>query len=86
MKSLYKNYKQTIKKIPIIGEMLLRIKQQINKKVPTGGEFKSRIQHRSQTFWADPQADIIRNMCMHASDPLSKWKDVNHWQKEWKNC
>lgn len=83
--SAQKNYKQTIKDTPLLGPLLLKIKQTIRKPKPSGGEFKRRIQYRSQTFWNDPQADAVRNTPMLASDPMSKWKDVPHWQRKLSN-
>lgn len=85
MKNTYENYKQTIKGIPFLGPLLSTIKKQTGNKAPSGGEFKRRIQHRSQTFWNDPEADAVRNTPMQASDPMSKWKDVNHWQRRLSN-
>lgn len=47
--------------------------------------FASRIKHRHNTFWKSPDAEIVRNIAMSASEPLSKFTNVKHWQRKLSN-
>ncbi len=51
----------------------------------TIGPFEQRMKHRHITFWSDPNAEAVRNIPMVASDPLTKWQDVAHWQRKLSN-
>ena len=55
------------------------------KPVKGHGEFSKRIKHRHCLFWESPEAEIIRNTVMKASDSLDKWKDANNWQRKLSN-
>jgi len=50
-----------------------------------GGEFSRRIKHRNNIFWGTPEGKKIKAIPMHATDPLSKWQDVEHWQRKLSN-
>lgn len=55
------------------------------KPVKGHGEFSKRIQHRHCLFWNSPEAEIVRNTVMKASDSLERWKDVENWQRKLSN-
>lgn len=48
-------------------------------------EFTKRIRHRHKIFWEAPNAEVIRNTHMSASDPIEKWMDVENWQRKLSN-
>ncbi len=47
--------------------------------------FSERIKKRNKIFWKAPNAEVIRNTKMDASDPIEKWEDVNNWQRKLSN-
>ncbi len=49
------------------------------------GEISKRINHRHSSFWKSPDATIVQNTFMQASDPIEKWKDVANWQRKLSN-
>ncbi|TSD67743.1 hypothetical protein FFF34_010245 [Inquilinus sp. KBS0705] len=49
------------------------------------GEFPKRIKHRHDTFWKDPNAEVVRNTKMFEHDRLENWKDAPYWQRKLSN-
>ena len=49
------------------------------------GEFSRRIKRRHRIFWNAPDAEIVRNTKMSASDPIEKWRDAVYWQRKLSN-
>jgi hypothetical protein len=56
------------------------VKKLINKQ-----SFSDRIKKRHKIFWKAPNAEIVRNTIMDATDPIEKWKDVKNWQRKLSN-
>ncbi len=49
------------------------------------GRFSQRIKHRHVTFWTSPDTELIKQVILHSTDPLSRWKNGNHWQRKLSN-
>ena len=56
-----------------------------SEKLDNSRPFASRIKHRHNTFWKSSDAEIVRNMGLSASEPVSKIKNVKHWQRKLSN-
>lgn len=48
-------------------------------------DFSKRIKSRHRVFWQPPDAELIRNTPMSATDPIEKWRDVTYWQRKLSN-
>ncbi len=57
----------------------------LKRRLSNSGEFYNRILNRSRNYWEVPNADMIRNQRMFATDDLSEWKDAQHWQRKLSN-
>jgi hypothetical protein len=57
----------------------------LRRRLSNYGEFPRRIKKRHQSFWKVPDAETVRNQRMSAADDMSKWKDVENWQRKLSN-
>jgi hypothetical protein len=57
----------------------------INKRNTGNGEFARRIRHRYKIFWKSWDTEIIRNTILNSHDPITKWKNVENWQRKLDN-
>jgi hypothetical protein len=48
-------------------------------------KFSERLKNRHKIFWNDPNAEVVRNTIMDASDPMEKWQDARLWQRKLSN-
>lgn len=80
MGHLLKNIVQDAK-----NELRDRIDAFNGKPVMGHGQFSKRLKQRHSTFWQSPDAQLVRNTIMHASDPIEKWRDVAYWQRKLSN-
>lgn len=48
-------------------------------------EFSKRIISRNEIFWNAPDVTEIRTTLFNATDPISKWKNTENWQRRLSN-
>ena len=44
-------------------------------------KFRRRIEKREKVLWKDPEVPKIIEQRLFASDPMEKWKEIDHWQR-----
>jgi hypothetical protein len=70
---------------PIKEKLLRYIKKLSPDPKESESEFTKRVRNRHKTFWKTPNAEIVRNTIMNATDPIEKWRDVENWQRKLSN-
>lgn len=71
--------------IPLCKKKLASVVKTLSIKLDKRRLFALRIKHRHNAFWKLPDAEVVRNTAISATEPISKIKAVRHWQRKLSN-